>query len=49
MVMETAERSDAVLPAAAVVQSVLASSLSDNGDLDLAAIAHVINGHISRI
>jgi 3-hydroxyisobutyrate dehydrogenase len=44
LVMEAAETSSAVLPAAAVVQSVLASSLSANGDLDLAAVASVVSG-----
>jgi 3-hydroxyisobutyrate dehydrogenase len=48
LVMEAAGTSGAVLPAAAVVQSVLASSLSDNGDLDLAAIAQVVSGHSRR-
>jgi 3-hydroxyisobutyrate dehydrogenase-like beta-hydroxyacid dehydrogenase len=48
LVMEAAEASGAVLPAAAVVQSVLASSLSDNGDVDLAAIARVVRGHSRR-
>jgi 3-hydroxyisobutyrate dehydrogenase-like beta-hydroxyacid dehydrogenase len=44
LVMEAAGSSGAVLPAAAAVQSVLASSLPANGDLDLAAIAPVISG-----
>jgi 3-hydroxyisobutyrate dehydrogenase-like beta-hydroxyacid dehydrogenase len=49
LVMEAAETSDAVLPAAAVVRSVIASSLSENGDLDLAALARTLSRHTSRI
>jgi 3-hydroxyisobutyrate dehydrogenase len=37
-VMETAAAAGANVPAACVAQSVLASNLSSNGDLDLAAI-----------
>jgi 3-hydroxyisobutyrate dehydrogenase-like beta-hydroxyacid dehydrogenase len=48
LVMEAAETSGAVLPAAAVVQSVLASSLSDNGDIDLAALVRVVMGRSRR-
>lgn len=48
LVMEAAETSSAVLPAAAVVQSVLASSLSANGDLDLAAVASVVGGQRAK-
>jgi 3-hydroxyisobutyrate dehydrogenase len=49
LVMEAAGSSGAVLPAAAAVQSVLASSLPANGDLDLAAIAPVVSGQTARI
>jgi 3-hydroxyisobutyrate dehydrogenase len=38
LVMNAARSSGAVLPAAAAAQSVLASNISSNGDLDLAAI-----------
>jgi 3-hydroxyisobutyrate dehydrogenase-like beta-hydroxyacid dehydrogenase len=49
LVMEAAETSGAILPAAAVVQAVLASSRSDNGDVDLAAMARVVRGHSRRV
>jgi 3-hydroxyisobutyrate dehydrogenase-like beta-hydroxyacid dehydrogenase len=39
LVMEAAKASNAALPAAKVAQTVLASNLSSNGDLDLSAIA----------
>jgi 3-hydroxyisobutyrate dehydrogenase-like beta-hydroxyacid dehydrogenase len=39
LVMEAAKTWGADLPAARVAQSVLASSLSSNGNLDLSAIA----------
>jgi 3-hydroxyisobutyrate dehydrogenase-like beta-hydroxyacid dehydrogenase len=39
LVMEAAKTSNAALPAAKVAQTVLASNLSSNGDLDLSAIA----------
>ena len=42
LVMHAAGASGAVLPAAAVVQFLLASSLPANGDLDLAAMAPVV-------
>jgi 3-hydroxyisobutyrate dehydrogenase-like beta-hydroxyacid dehydrogenase len=49
LVMEAASSSGVLLPAAAAVQSVLASSLPANGDLDLAAIAPIVSGHAARI
>ncbi len=45
LVMETAVNAGANLPAASVTQSVLASSLPSNGDLDLAAITPFVVGH----
>jgi 3-hydroxyisobutyrate dehydrogenase len=49
LVMEAAERSEVVLPAAAVVQFVLAASLADDGDLDLAALARAVDGHTTQV
>ena len=45
LVMETAVTAGADLPAACVTQSVLASNLPSNGDLDLAAIVPDVVGH----
>jgi 3-hydroxyisobutyrate dehydrogenase-like beta-hydroxyacid dehydrogenase len=45
LVMETAVTAGANLPAACVAQSVLASNLPSNGDLDLAAIVPYVVGH----
>ena len=45
LVMETAAAAGAHLPAARVAQSILASNLSSNGDLDLAAITPFVVGH----
>ena len=45
LIMETAVNAGANLPAASVTQSVLASSLPSNGDLDLAAITPFVVGH----
>ena len=44
LVMNAARSSGAVLPAATVAQSVLASNISANGDLDLAAITPFVIG-----
>jgi 3-hydroxyisobutyrate dehydrogenase-like beta-hydroxyacid dehydrogenase len=44
LAMNAARSSGAVLPAAAVAQSVLASNISENGDLDLAAITPFVTG-----
>jgi 3-hydroxyisobutyrate dehydrogenase-like beta-hydroxyacid dehydrogenase len=49
LVVEAAERSDVVLPAAAVVQFVLAACLADHGDLDLAVLARAVEGHMTRV
>jgi 3-hydroxyisobutyrate dehydrogenase-like beta-hydroxyacid dehydrogenase len=48
LVMETAGTAGANLPAAGVAQSVLASNLPSNGDLDLAAITPFVIGHGTR-
>jgi 3-hydroxyisobutyrate dehydrogenase-like beta-hydroxyacid dehydrogenase len=48
LVMESAKTSGADLPAARVAQSVLASSLSSNGDQDLSAITPLIVGRQMR-
>ena len=45
LVMETAAGAGANLAATRVAQSVLASNLSSNGDLDLAAITPFVVGH----
>jgi 3-hydroxyisobutyrate dehydrogenase len=42
LAMNAARSSGAVLPAATAAQSVLASSVSSNGDLDLAAITPLV-------
>ena len=44
LAMDAARSSGAVLPAGAATQSVLASSISENGDLDLAAITPFVVG-----
>jgi 3-hydroxyisobutyrate dehydrogenase-like beta-hydroxyacid dehydrogenase len=44
LAMNAARSSGAVLPAATVTQSVLASNISENGDLDLAAITPFVTG-----
>jgi len=48
LVMETAGTAGANLPAAGVAQSVLASNLPSNGDLDLAAITPFVVGQGTR-
>jgi 3-hydroxyisobutyrate dehydrogenase-like beta-hydroxyacid dehydrogenase len=44
LVMNAARASGAELPAASVAQSILASNVPDNGDLDLAAITPFMIG-----
>jgi 3-hydroxyisobutyrate dehydrogenase-like beta-hydroxyacid dehydrogenase len=44
LAMNAARSSGAVLPAATAAQSVLASNLAANGDLDLAAITPFVIG-----
>ena len=48
LVIEAAATAGANLPAARVAQSVLASNLSSNGDLDLSAITPSVTGHGTR-
>jgi 3-hydroxyisobutyrate dehydrogenase-like beta-hydroxyacid dehydrogenase len=48
LAMDAARSSGAVLPAATAAQSVLASSISTNGDLDLAAITPFVIGNGSH-
>ncbi|HEY1987605.1 MAG TPA: NAD(P)-dependent oxidoreductase [Terracidiphilus sp.] len=48
LVLDAAGKAGADLPAASVVQSVLASSVSTSGDLDLAALAPFVTGHGTR-
>jgi 3-hydroxyisobutyrate dehydrogenase-like beta-hydroxyacid dehydrogenase len=44
LVMNAARATGAELPAASVAQSILASNVPDNGDLDLAAITPFMIG-----
>jgi 3-hydroxyisobutyrate dehydrogenase-like beta-hydroxyacid dehydrogenase len=44
LAMDAARNSGAVLPAATAAQSVLASNLSANGDLDLSAVTRFVSG-----
>lgn len=49
LVMDAAKTSGADLPAASVAQSILASSVSASGDLDLAAVAPFVNGQRTTV
>jgi 3-hydroxyisobutyrate dehydrogenase-like beta-hydroxyacid dehydrogenase len=49
LVMDAARESGADLPAATIAQSVLASSVRAFGDLDLAAVAPIVNGQGVRV
>jgi 3-hydroxyisobutyrate dehydrogenase-like beta-hydroxyacid dehydrogenase len=48
LVMDAAGKSGADLPAASVAQSVLASTISSSGDLDLAALTQFVTGQAKR-